>query len=316
MIRINGEKLPKKIFPDGTPCMMDMPKYDESAGAVLIEWLYDAGEEFALYAACRHYARQGAHIELHIPYYPNARMDRTKKTTEVNTLLAFTELLGSVPDIDAVQVWDPHSDATVEALRGFVTDDVDLATGYRTLFASIWGVLRENRIDCVVFPDAGAKKKYSGLFPRYQRTTSAHHYLSDYPQLYGEKVRDWETGDILGLRVLDGDGEEVTGEGIARRGISSALIVDDICAYGGTIYHCANKLRKLGVEKVYAHISHTEDSIFAGHLLRSAESPIDGYVTTDDILHLEKRDEKEYDVPLKVSVAMRDEKNRTESLRF
>lgn len=316
MIRINGEKLELKTFPDGTPCMMDMPEYDGSASAVFVEWLYDAGEEFALYAACRHYAKQGAHIELKIPYYPNARMDRTKKDTEVNTLVAFTKMLASIPNINIVQVWDPHSDATVEAIESLVTEDVDLVTGYRALFASIWYALRENGIDCVVFPDAGAKLKYSELFPRYQRVTSALRYLTDYPQLYGEKVRDWETGELKGLRILNASGDEMTGELVEMCGLKSALIVDDICAYGGTIYHCANKLREIGFERVYAHISHTEDSIFAGHLLKSKESPIDGYITTDDILHVEKMEEGMHDVPLKISIAMRDKGRRPVSLRF
>lgn len=318
MIVVNGHIIEMKAFPDGTPMLLDMPEVDteeKHAGAVLVKWLYDAREEFALYATCMHYANKGAHLELVIPYFPNARMDRTEHDTEVNTLRAFIQMLASIPNVDIVQVWDPHSEATVKQLEELVTQDVDIVVGYRALFASIWYTLRENNIDCVVFPDAGAKKKYSELFPRYQRVTSALRYLDEYPKLYGEKIRDWDTGKIQGLRILNASGDEMTRELVELCDIKSVLIVDDICAYGGTIYHCANKLREVGVEKIYAHISHTEDSIYEGHLLKSDESPIDGYVTTDDILHVDKMP-LECDVPLKVSIAMRDGMYKAKNLRF
>ena len=36
---------------------------------------------------------------------------------------------------------------------------------------------------------------------------------------------------------------------------------DDIISYGGSMYYGALKLKELGVDKIYAYASHTENSI-------------------------------------------------------
>jgi ribose-phosphate pyrophosphokinase len=96
------------------------------------------------------------------------------------------------------------------------------------------------------FPDEGAMKRYSTMF--------------DLPYTFGIKKRDWTTGQIKGLEVT-GQTEELTG--------SVVLIVDDICSKGGTFYHSAKALRELGAKDVYLYVSHCENSIFEGELLKS-----------------------------------------------
>lgn len=85
----------------------------------------------------------------------------------------------------------------------------------------------------------GAAKKYEDLFKGFKT-------------VYGVKHRDWETGKIQGLEVIT--------NGIDLKD-KTVLMWDDIISYGGSMYHSALKLKELGVDKIYAYASHTENSI-------------------------------------------------------
>jgi chromosomal replication initiator protein len=53
------------------------------------------------------------------------------------------------------------------------------------------------------------------------------------------------------------------------------LMIDDIISYGGSLYHSANKLKELGVGKIYAYATHTENSVLdreKGTLIKSLEN--------------------------------------------
>ena len=38
-------------------------------------------------------------------------------------------------------------------------------------------------------------------------------------------------------------------------------MIDDIIAYGGSLYYSALELKKAGAEKIYAYATHTENSV-------------------------------------------------------
>ena len=62
---------------------------------------------------------------------------------------------------------------------------------------------------------------------------------------------------------------------------SVVLIIDDICSFGGTFLHSARKLRGLGAEKIYLYVSHCEENIVKGELLKG--DLIEKVYTTDSI---------------------------------
>jgi ribose-phosphate pyrophosphokinase len=95
------------------------------------------------------------------------------------------------------------------------------------------------------YPDEGAMKRYAGMF--------------NLPYAFGIKKRNWETGQIEGLDVA-GAVDEISGRDI--------LIVDDICSRGGTFYHSAKKLKELGARDIYLYVSHCENTILEGELLK------------------------------------------------
>ena len=60
---------------------------------------------------------------------------------------------------------------------------------------------------------------------------------------------------------------------------------DDICAYGGTMYHSAKKLKEMGAGDVYMYVTHCENSILEGDLINSGL--VKKIFTTDSIFNKE-----------------------------
>ena len=89
------------------------------------------------------------------------------------------------------------------------------------------------------FPDAGAAKRYTELFPNKMFC-------------YGEKKRDWKTGKILGLEI------RTNGMDLENK---TVLMIDDIISYGGSFYYSAKALKEEGAGKIYAYATHTENSV-------------------------------------------------------
>ena len=64
-------------------------------------------------------------------------------------------------------------------------------------------------------------------------------------------------------------------------------MIDDIVAYGGSLYYSANTLKNWGVDKIYAFVTHTENSVLnreKGTLIKSLENnTVERLFTTDSI---------------------------------
>ena len=251
MIKVNGKEVKIEKYPDGTPRInfgddnfiyrsADGYYHGRNDHNIEIYWKYDNNEEiFYLMLIKKHLENNFGTVEctratfnLLMPYIPNARMDRTKSADEVFTLKYFCDFINSL-NFDHVVVLDAHSDVSVALLNKCVNMSPK----------SYIGACMDNNCDAdntvLYFPDAGAAKRYSGMFPNMR-------------YCYGEKKRDWKTGKILGLEVRT-NGLDLTGKDI--------LMIDDIIAYGGSLYYSALELKTCGVNKIYAYATHTENSI-------------------------------------------------------
>ena len=100
----------------------------------------------------------------------------------------------------------------------------------------------------------------------------------DMPYAFGIKKRDWKTGKILGLDLMNK--EVVEGKDV--------IIIDDICSRGGTFYHTAKALKEAGAKNVYLFVTHCEKTVLDGELITSGL--IKGLYTTDSILPVEYRE--------------------------
>lgn len=258
MITLNGKTVEIGSFPDGTILMKQGKTRLEDSISVAITWKYENDREFlALYYLVKHLHSLGyTWIELYMPYIPNARMDRVKNPEDIFTLKYFSELLNTL-ELDQVYVLDPHSDVSSALIN-----DVVIVSAESYIKESILRMKENEGVDTdhilVFYPDNGSARRYADVVNR--------HYA------YGVKKRDWETGKIAGLDVVD------NGFGIKGKDI---LIVDDICSRGGTFYHSAKKLKELGANDIYLYVSHCENTILEGELLKG--DLIKKVYTTDSI---------------------------------
>ncbi len=248
MLCINDEKVEIGHFPDQTLLMKVVPVEDAT-----FTWLFENNEEFlALQMLVMHFRSHGMqNMKLTMPYIPNARQDRVKKETDIFTLQYFATLLNALKFTE-VSVLDAHSPISLELIHN--VKEIPVKPYIEKVMAELQ--LDPTR-DRIFFPDKGARLRYNSIIP--------------FPNLYGEKVRDFETGQIQGLDIVG----ELPGEGFR------AFIIDDISSYGGTFYHCAKKLKEIGASEIYLYVSHAENSILDGELLKS--NLINGIYTTESI---------------------------------
>lgn len=258
MITVNGENIDIGSFPDGTILM----KHDWRLTVnTLIEWRFENDRELlALIYLVKHLRNHGVDsLSLYMPYIPNARQDRVKGHVDVFTLKYFAEIINSL-DFNSVMVLDPHSNVStalinkVTALfpKNYIEQAIAGINGGWFNYDTIGDKL------LMFYPDEGSVKRYSdgiGL-----------------PYAFGIKKRNWETGKIEGLDVA-GAVDQIAGKDI--------LIVDDICSRGGTFYHSAKKLKELGAKDIYLYVSHCENTILEGDLLK--EDLVKKIYTTDSI---------------------------------
>ena len=251
MIKVNDKIIDINKFPDGTPRInidvqsIELEKYDDTS-YLNIDWYYEDNDEiFYLWLIKKHLERYFINVgyTLCMPYIPNARMDRTKNHDEVFTLKYFCDFINSL-NFDVVYVLDAHSDMSVALLNNCVCENP------KEYIDDVIDSLPSNLV--LYFPDAGAAKRYSDLFPKIM-------------YCYGEKKRDWKTGKILGLDIRS-NGIDLTNKTI--------LMIDDIISYGGSLFYSAKALKECGVGDIYAYATHTENSILnkeKGTLIKSLE---------------------------------------------
>ena len=257
MIKVNNKEIKVGHFPDGTQCIefSDTQPYDNINK---VEWFYDSDEEvFTLMCVVDMIRRNSKNsiINLRVPYLPNARMDRIKEKKQNFSLKVFANFINSL-NFDQVMTYNVHSNVSEALINNIFNMSPNSDVG---------AVISKYKPDVIYFPDEGACKRYADLA-----------CIKNYglPVIFGIKKRDFATGKILGLDVVSDI--DLTGKKV--------LIVDDICSAGGTFKFSAMKLKELGTSDVALYISHCEDNIQNGDLLKT--DLISKIYTTDSILHI------------------------------
>jgi len=258
MILVNDEKINIEHFPDGTPRInLDVSAIKEwefdGVASILIEWFYESDNElFYLMLIKKHLERYLTNVNyyLHVPYLPNARMDRVKHDDEVFTLRYFCDFINSL-NFTSVYVLDAHSNVSPALLSNCENENP------KEYIDKVIEEINDSNL-IMFYPDEGAAKRYADMINK--------------PYAFGIKKRDWKTGQILGLDVIDND---------INLKDKTVLIVDDICSRGGTFYHSAKKLKELGVGKIYLYVTHCENTILEGEVLTSGL--IDKVFTTNSL---------------------------------
>ena len=261
MIKIYGggrtQIVKQNRFPDGTLALDIKKVYEDSAE---ITWLYENDDEmFTLMCIVDILRRDGwcKHLYLIIPYLCNSRADRIKSSDENFSLKVFANWLNSF-HFNKVTTCNVHSNVSEALINNIhnILPEEDVRDCVEKYFP-----------DVIFFPDEGACKRYSDMNAIKN---------SGLPIAFGIKKRDWETGKILGLDIING---EVVKD-------KRVLIVDDIVSMGGTPYFSGKKLKELGATDIALYITHCEETIEKGKLLKE-DSPISKIYTTNSICHIE-----------------------------
>lgn len=267
MIQLNEHIIGNDRFPDGT-LLMKLPFSPKPSNE--IRWHYENDAElFKLICLVKSMREmyKGVRIDLFMPYLPNARQDRVKNPEDVFTLKYFCEIINSL-EFDTVFVTDVHSNVGL-ALLDRVREIKPWGQIHNALtkitFMETGDVMHEAREECyknllLFYPDEGAMKRYSGEMGM--------------PYIFGVKDRDWKTGQIKRLN-LAGDVSMIKGKNI--------LIIDDICSKGGTFYYAAKELKEAGAANIYLYVTHCENTIYEGELLKE-DSLIKHIFTTNSLL--------------------------------
>ena len=243
MIKLDGNIIHQEHFPDNS--LKIEPISDKSfdlsfmgmmSSPKKITWHYESDAElFTVICLRKHFANKEMILEM--PYCPHARMDRIKNSNEFFTLKHFTDIINDL-NFSEVRIHDPHSHVCTALIN-----NVKVILPCDCIQKALHSIPSTNLV--AFYPDEGAMKRGTDY------VTGAY--------AFGIKKRDWNTGKILGLELMN---KEVVND-------RDILIIDDICSRGGTFYHSAKALKEAGARNIYLYVTHCENTILEGDLLTS-----------------------------------------------
>lgn len=189
--------------------------------------------------------------ELNIAYLPYSRMDRIDMNNQnLFSLKYIADFINSM-NIKQIRLNDIHSDISLQLINNSYNINI---TNY--LFNKYFKYASNNELT-IMFPDKGAYERYKGQY-------------SQYNIIYGEKVRDFKSGHILGL-TIHGD----------IKPNHQVVIIDDLTSKGTTFVKSSEKLKELGYNNIYLIIAHAEVTMLNGDLFNC---DIKDVITTDSML--------------------------------
>lgn len=244
MITVNCEKLNVERFPNGEALIRDVDL--RGAKNIVITLSYEDDKDLIdLMLLKKHIDNvliKGTFIShLRLVYMPYSRMDRVKDLySQVFTLKYISEFINSL-NFDAVHIYEPHSDVAPALINHTVVKNQSRLIAERVLDELKF---KEGE-DYLVFPDATADKRYNKGWWKTTFTCNKH--------------RDFDTGKILSLDV----------NGKIPTKPFRAIIVDDLCSRGGTFMLTAQKLKEMGATEIHLVVTHCEDSIHDGDILKT-----------------------------------------------
>jgi len=246
MLKINNIDVPITWFPDSTTQVWKLPEELLKPGSrAHILWKFSSEAEF-LHLAQLKDLLDHSHVvtSLTISYLPYGRQDKPVSNTSTFALTTFARLLNSLK-FDSITIVDPHS---------IVALDLIVNSSAQYYKHTINDIIRKCNVDMICYPDDGAQTKYSKVLS----LASSH--------IYGEKVRDQLTGNILSYKVFG----DCAGKNV--------LIVDDICDGGMTFKLLAKDLLAAGAKEVNLFVTH---GIFSKGLRTLRNSGINRIFTKD-----------------------------------
>lgn len=268
MVKLNGKQIATERFPNNETKVKDFEGYIKKEENILeFKYCTDA-DLITLMFVKQRIDEVKVPCTLFIWYMPYSRMDR-KIEGDLFTLKYTCDFVNWLK-FTKVIVMEPHSDKTVQMLERV-----------QPIYpVKDWVKAEElsNQVQ-VVFPDKGAAARYAN---------------SNYKNVcIMEKKREPITGKIENMRIKEGT--VIPG--------SKCIIIDDLCSKGGTFAWAGSILKDAGASEVVLVVSHCEETIFEGALLKE-NSPISMVYTSTSIMEKEHPKIKYMDVDVASYVRM------------
>jgi ribose-phosphate pyrophosphokinase len=231
------------LFPDRTSQIWKLPEEILKLYNVTITWDYSSEADIIHLAQLKMlFDHHDINSKLIINYLPYARQDKAVSNSSTFALKTFAKLLNSLNFTD-IRIMDPHSQIALDLIR-------DSEANWPVNI--IMKITNELRIDLFCYPDNGAVSKYTKIY--------------NYKYIYGEKIRDQLTGNILSYKLI-GDVED-----------KNVLICDDLIDGGATFILLTKQLLEAGAKEVNLFATH---GIFSKGTKKLFESGIKHIFTKD-----------------------------------
>lgn len=251
MIKLNNKLVSFANFPNGETKLVEDSIRKALSNKNVVTFKYENDSDLIkLYITKKFIDSLEVKSELLVAYMPYSRMDRQENDSAF-TLKYISEFMNAL-GFRKVNIIEPHSDVT----PALIDKSKSLYINFDILPQVLEDIQFDHEKDYIMFPDAGAAKRYSKL--------------KGMNTVIGHKNRDFLTGEIKGLEL----------QGNFETGGKKAVIVDDLSSYGGTFVKSAEALKEQGIEQVYLLVAHAENSVFKGKLF----DYIDHLYTTDSII--------------------------------
>ena len=196
-------------FPDGEPHFKFIGELDRKDEYEVECRITNPTDLFVVCQVADILDRLSVKWKLRICYLMSMRMDRVISFNESFSLKVVANILNSFDPCE-VEILEPHSQRTVDEIWNSVSASVAKGIDFSSFI--------------VVFPDKGAKERYSNI------------KISDYV-ITCNKVRDPNTGKLLSFEITN---PEVIEKAPAEMDF---VVIDDLCDGGGTFVGVANLLK-------------------------------------------------------------------------
>ena len=239
-ISLNSKIVPFATYPNGEAIVPLLDNALERGNVVRLHWTSDSDLINLMFL--RGMLAGDREAILHIDYMPYSRMDRAQDG-HCFSLQYVSEFINKLV-FDQVVVCEPHSQVTLDLLEASRAVYPSLQLLHRATTEQYWS----HANDFVVFPDAGACKRYLDL---------ESPVIEDANYIVMNKIRDFSTGKINGLDI---DHQVIRRSRRPKLG-GRAVIVDDLCSRGGTFIGAADLLRtELQFQKIDLAVTHLEEA--------------------------------------------------------
>ena len=232
MLKLNGHVVNVTKFPDGTSQVWKLSEEllvsCELCDKYRVTWIFEnEGELFQIFQLLNFLVGSFKEkpVVLNCPFLPYSRQDKEVSNKSCSALNTFCMIIGVF--VDELQTFDVHNPSFFENKKLCPFKFTNILP-----YDQINKIIKEEKIDLLIFPDEGASTRYPDL------------HLSEIKSVSADKIRDQLTGEIIGLEL-----PPIT---IG----ASVLVVDDLCDGGRTFIELAKAIKNNYPVEVILYVSH------------------------------------------------------------